>query len=79
MKNKTLLLAIAVFSLSQNYLFAQEKLNIKYGKITSSDFDLSKNTFDTSVSAVVIADIGRSDFDGNNKGWFSLSFKNIPV
>ena len=75
MKNKTLLLAIAVFSLSQNYLFAQEKLNIKYGKITSSDFDLSKNTFDTSVSAVVIADIGRSDFDGNNKGWFSLSFK----
>lgn len=75
MKNKTLLLVIAFFSLSQNYLFAQDKLNIKFGKIAAADFDLSKNTFDTSVSAVVIADIGRSDFEGNNKGWFSLSFK----
>ncbi|HRN55287.1 MAG TPA: DUF3857 domain-containing protein [Agriterribacter sp.] len=76
MKNKTFLLAIAVFSLSQNYLFAQDKLNIKFGKITIADFDLSKSVFDTSVSAVVIADIGRSDFEGNNKGGFSLSFKN---
>ncbi len=75
MKNKTLLLAIAVFSLSQNYLIAQDKLNIKFGKIAAADFDLTKSKFDTSVNAVVIADIGRSDFDGNNKGWFSLSFK----
>ncbi|HTN09300.1 DUF3857 domain-containing protein [Agriterribacter sp.] len=75
MKNKTLLLAVAVFGLSQNYLFAQDKLNIKFGKIAAADFDLSKSTFDTSVSAVVIADMGKSDFEGNNKGWFSLSFK----
>lgn len=75
MKNKTLLLTVMVFGFLQNYLFAQEKPDIKYGKITSSDFDLSQSKFDTSVSAVVIADVGRSDFEGNNDGWFSLSFK----
>lgn len=75
MKNNILLLVIALLGLSQNYLIAQNKLNIKYGKIDISDFDLSQKKFDTSVNAVVIADIGRSDFVGNNKGWFSLSFQ----
>lgn len=75
MKNKTLTLAVALLCLSQNYLFAQDKLNIKFGKITTADFDLSKSKPDTGAGAVVIADIGKSDFEGSNKGWFSLSFK----
>lgn len=75
MKSISLVLAIALLCLTQNYLIAQDKLNFKYGKITPADFDLSKNKFDTSVSAVVIADVGSSGFDGNVKGWFSLSFK----
>jgi hypothetical protein len=75
MKNKTLALSVALLCLSQNYLFAQDKLNIKFGKITAADFDLSKSNPDTGAGAVVIADIGRSDFEGNNAGWFSLSFK----
>lgn len=56
-------------------LNAQDKLKIKFGKLTPADFDLSKHQFDTSVSAVVIADIGNSAFEGNNKGGLSLSFK----
>lgn len=68
-------LILVLLCMAQSPLFAQDKLNLKYGKITPADFDLSKHKFDTSVSAVVIADVGRSDFDGNTKGWFSLSFK----
>ncbi|MGN6438714.1 MAG: DUF3857 domain-containing protein [Agriterribacter sp.] len=68
-------LILVLLCLATSPLIAQDKLNLKYGKITPADFDLSKHKFDTSVSAVVIADVGRSDFEGNIKGWFSLSFK----
>lgn len=54
---------------------AQEKLPIKFGRVSVEDFDLSKNKFDTSADAVVIADVGSSSFVGNNKGWFSLVYK----
>ena len=75
MKSRSLIPVILLLFFSQNYLIAQDKLNIKYGKITTADFDLSKYSFDTSVSAVVIADIGSSGFVGNTKGWFSLEFR----
>lgn len=39
------------------------------------EFDLSKYNFDTSVSAVVISDVGSSKFEGNIKGWFTLVYK----
>ncbi|MGN6493341.1 MAG: DUF3857 domain-containing protein [Agriterribacter sp.] len=68
-------LILVLLCLATSPLIAQDKLNLKYGKITPADFDLSKHKFDTSVSAVVIADVGRSDFEGNIKGWFSLTFK----
>jgi hypothetical protein len=68
---------IACFLLLQNYLSAQDKSNIKFGKITPADFDLSKYKFDSSASVVIIADIGSSEFEGNNKGWFSLLFKHF--
>ena len=54
---------------------AQEKSPVKFGKVGVEDFDLSKKTFDTSVSAVVISDVGSSKFEGNSKGWFTLVFK----
>lgn len=58
-------------------VFAQkkgEKLDIKFGRVSAADFDLSKAAFDTGASAVVIADIGTSKFEGNSRGWFSLLF-----
>jgi hypothetical protein len=61
--------------LLQYYLPAQDKLDIKFGKISAADFDLSKYTFDSSASAVIIADFGNTSFEGNNKGDFTLSFK----
>lgn len=75
MKSKHFILLLTSLCLTQNYLIAQDKLNIKFGKITPADFDLSKNKFDTGAAAVVIADIGSSAFDGNNDGWFSLNYK----
>ena len=41
---------------------AQDKAPARYGKITPADFDLSKQKFDSGAAAVVIADIGNSEF-----------------
>jgi len=54
---------------------AQEKTPVKFGKVSPADFDLSAYKFDSSANAVVIADVGRSEFVGNTKGWFSLEFR----
>jgi hypothetical protein len=75
MKPRTLILAAVLMMTSQNYLFSQDKLNIKFGKISAADFDLSKYQIDSGANAVVIADIGSSYFEGNSKGWFSLVHK----
>jgi len=55
-------------------LSAQEKSPVKFGKVAPEDFVI-KQPFDTGASAVVIADIGSSVFEGNQKGWFSIIFK----
>ena len=66
-------MAISLFSIKNT--FGQEKSPVKFGKVTAADFDLSKYKFDTSVSAVVIADIGSSQFVGNSKALYTLIFK----
>ncbi|PWT72197.1 MAG: hypothetical protein C5B59_16370 [Bacteroidetes bacterium] len=71
-KLKLLLLAVLFAGLQG---IAQDKLNIKFGKVSPEDFDLSKHSFDTGASAVIIADIGNTAFEGNNKGSLSLLFK----
>jgi hypothetical protein len=61
--------------MAQNSLSAQDKLAIKFGKVAPEDFNLSKYSYDTGAAAVIIADIGSTSFEGNNKGYFSLVFK----
>ena len=75
MKIKRLLFAILSLFLLQNNLSAQDKLNIKFGKIAPEDFDLSKYKYDSGASAVIIADVGNTSFEGNSKGNFTLIFK----
>ena len=75
MKLITLSLYTAISLFSINNTFGQERSPVKFGKISAADFDLSKYNFDTSVSAVVISDVGSSAFEGNTKGWFTLVFK----
>src|ERR1700730_10950125 len=77
MRNKRLLSLLLSLFLLHYGLIAQEKADIKFGQITASDFDLSKHKFDSGASAIVIADIGNTSFEGNTKGFFSLLFKRV--
>ena len=54
---------------------AQEKSNVKFGKVTPEDFAPKVYQIDSNANAIVIADIGSSRIVGNTKGWFSLEFK----
>jgi hypothetical protein len=66
------LLALVLLSSS---LCAQDKLNIKFGKVKPEDFDVKSALIDSSTSAVVIADVGSSAFVANtNDRTFSLVF-----
>ena len=55
---------------------AQEKLKIKFDKVTPPDFDVSSNLIDSNTNAIVVANVGNSEFEVNSsrKG-FSLSFQ----
>src|SRR3982750_4866636 len=54
---------------------AQKESPIKFGKVSVQDFDVSPGTADSNASAVILADMGTSSFEGNNKGDFTLVFK----
>ncbi|HLK30647.1 MAG TPA: DUF3858 domain-containing protein [Puia sp.] len=71
---KTFAFALLCLFAFHTSTFSQDKLNIKFGKISPADFDLSKNQFDSGAAAVVIADMGESRFEGNNKSNFSIIF-----
>lgn len=59
-------------------LLAQDdnKLKIKFGRITAEDFKPTAYAVDSNANAVIIADVGSTEIIGNTKGWFSLLFKN---
>jgi Domain of Unknown Function with PDB structure (DUF3858) len=53
---------------------AQDKTIYKFGKISPADFNLETAKFDSGASAVIIADVGNTSFEGNDKGSFTLIF-----
>ena len=75
MKNKSPFLFVVFFIISIHILPAQDKSNYKFAKISSSDFDIPVLKFDSGANAIIIADIGNTSFEGNNKGFFTLVFK----
>lgn len=56
-------------------VYAQDGANLKFGKVTAADFTTKSPVVDSNTSAVVLADIGSSRIEGNNKGGFSLIHK----
>jgi len=54
---------------------AQDKTKIKFGDVTEKDLSVRTYSIDSSADAVVIADIGSSRIEGNNKGSFSLVYR----
>ncbi len=69
------LIFVCFFVLSHTKLLSQkpEKVPIKFGTVNPEDFK-KVYSVDSSAQAVVIADVGFSQFVGNNNGWFSLEF-----
>jgi hypothetical protein len=75
MLRKFFCLLLLTTVLLQNNFFAQKKTEIKFGKITIADFTPQSPAIDSGSDAVVLADIGSSEFEGNSNGYFSLIFK----
>jgi hypothetical protein len=56
-------------------VYAQDKLPIKFGKVKLEDFDVKSPLIDSSTNAVVVADVGNSEFIANTNDFsFSLLF-----
>ena len=65
-----------VFLFFQINLSAQDKLPIKFGKVKLEDFDVKSPLIDSNTNAVVVADVGSSEFMANtNEMSLSLIFK----
>ncbi|MDP4265229.1 MAG: DUF3857 domain-containing protein [Bacteroidota bacterium] len=73
MKRK--LLIPACICLAQLTGYGQEKSGVSFGKVTPEDFKPAVYSIDSNASAVIIADIGSTEIEGNSKGWFSLEHK----
>jgi hypothetical protein len=56
-------------------LQAQEKSNYQFKKVTEADFQWPNVITDSSAGVVVLADVGRTEFVGNDEGGFSLIYK----
>ncbi len=65
---------LTFFVLPQSYLSAQGNADIKFGKITAADFDLSGESFDPSASALIISDVGSTRFEGNDCSGFDMIY-----
>jgi uncharacterized protein YfkK (UPF0435 family) len=52
-----------------------QRSNLKFGEIKTEDFGPTAYEVDSSAAAVVLADIGQSKFEGNNKGFFDIVYK----
>jgi hypothetical protein len=74
MRNKKVCLLVFFYALCLQSVSAQDKSDYKFGKITASEFNLPVAKFDSGANAVIIADIGNTSFEGNNKGSFTLIF-----
>ena len=56
--------------------FSQDKTTARFGKVTADDFKTAVYSIDSNAAAVIIADVGSSEFVGNSSNNFSLLFKN---
>lgn len=54
---------------------AQEKSSYQFNKITKADFNWPTTITASSAGVVVLADVGRTEFVGNDEGGFSLIYK----
>ncbi len=65
---------LVILLLVKSPVSAQDFENIKFGKISPSDFNVTATGFDTGANAVIIKDFGKTEFVGNGSGFFSIIF-----
>ena len=70
-----LLLTSVCYLCMLTLLSAQEKLNSKFGKIQPQDFEINSSLLDSNVNAIVLSDQGSTEFEGNSKGWFAMTYR----
>ena len=75
MKSNLFLLVACLLASTIN-VFSQDKTSAKFGNVKPEDFQKTVYSIDSNAAAVVIADVGSSEFVGNSKSNFSLLFKN---
>lgn len=75
MKLQARLLLLAIFMSATAIVCAQDNTPVNFDKITAKDFSLEGINVDTSYGAVVLAEVGKSSFVANKKGYFSIVFK----
>ena len=73
-RRKILLLVISCMT-SSTISLAQDKIPVKFGKLAPQDFNVRPGGADSAADAMIVADFGTSEFEGNQKGWFTLVFK----
>jgi len=52
----------------------QDNLKIKFGQITPEDFVITSPLLDSNVNAIIIADVGKSEFERGSKSDFAIAF-----
>jgi len=68
-----LLMFLLVFKLEN--IYGQQKVPINFGKVKAEDFNIHSPVIDSNTNAVVIADVGKSEFIANTTNLtFSLIF-----
>ena len=70
---RELLIFLCLFALNKQNI-GQEKVPVKFGKVSPADFAAHYN-IDSNANAVIIADVGSTEIMGNSKGGFSLEFR----
>ena len=58
-----------------NVLDAQQSNAPKNGKVNPEDFIVNSSLLDTNTNAIILSDIGSSEFEANSSGWFTLIFR----
>ena len=70
-----ILTSVVYLSGSFDSTYGQIKPISKLDKITAKDFQVSSPVVDNNANAIILADIGSTEFEGNTNGDFSLVFK----
>ncbi len=68
-------LLFTLFLVLAHPIFAQHKSITKLPKVSIADFSTTSPVIDSNANAVVLFDIGSSEFEGNNDGDFTLIYK----